>query len=533
VQNNQTPNWPDQDLEPKIDPQTVRLPGTRPTIVIVVLLGMAVLCVAAFLAARVLRTGSFLGGLPAPSEQGGAIPAPAASDQPPTAGPTAPAQTGPIALGIQPDHGPIGALISVTGRGWWAGEPVFVYLRSPLETNGPGYSYAAALADDRGEFRTAVTFPNEARWIGQTWADVTARGTRSGLEATVRFTLEAPTATPTLALPTARPTVASTDTPAPTSTLPPTETPTPTPTPTLPPVITDWRGAYYANPLLEGEPALVRNDAAIDFDWRQDPPAPGLPADGFGARWLRQLYLPAGLYEFTPAADDGVRLWIDGKLLVDQWRDGAYTAYPVELALVEGSHALQMDYYERTGNARASLVWRLVAATLTPTPTFSPTPSQTPTPTASATPEPSPTPTHTPPPTPSSEPFPLGPWQGEYFGNPELAGQPVFTALDPFLEFDWGSGSPAEPVPADQFSVRWSQGWQMPAGTYRFSMEVDDGVRFWINDVLVVDEWHPVGGRPYVQDVYLPEGFHAFEVHYLELADQARIRFWVEALQGP
>ena len=47
----------------------------------------------------------------------------------------------------------------------------------------------------------------------------------------------------------------------------------------------DWRGEYFANPDLSGEPALVRNDTAVDFDWGDTSPAPGLvPADEFSAR---------------------------------------------------------------------------------------------------------------------------------------------------------------------------------------------------------------------------------------------------------
>jgi len=56
---------------------------------------------------------------------------------------------------------------------------------SPFATRrgGRGFSYAAAVADDAGNIRTAFTFPNEARWVGQAWADVIGRGTRSSMEA--------------------------------------------------------------------------------------------------------------------------------------------------------------------------------------------------------------------------------------------------------------------------------------------------------------------------------------------------------------
>jgi hypothetical protein len=55
----------------------------------------------------------------------------------------------------------------VTGQGWSANEPVFVFLRSPAEAEGEGYAYAAAIADEAGNFRSTFTFPNEMRWMNQ------------------------------------------------------------------------------------------------------------------------------------------------------------------------------------------------------------------------------------------------------------------------------------------------------------------------------------------------------------------------------
>ena len=56
-----------------------------------------------------------------------------------------------------------------------------------------------------------------------------------------------------------------------------------------------WKGEYWANPGLSGEPALVRNDGAIDFDWGHDAPTPELPADRFSVHWTRVAVLEEGL----------------------------------------------------------------------------------------------------------------------------------------------------------------------------------------------------------------------------------------------
>jgi len=102
-------------------------------------------------------------------------------------------------------------------------------------------------------------------------------------------------------------TATPTSTITPTSTVAPTATPTPTPmptattvrptaTPTPQPVAWIWRGEYYNNRYLTGNPALVRNDQAIDFQWGKGAGATGLPSDNFSARWTRKVTFDRGLY---------------------------------------------------------------------------------------------------------------------------------------------------------------------------------------------------------------------------------------------
>ncbi|MFQ5924339.1 MAG: NBR1-Ig-like domain-containing protein, partial [Anaerolineales bacterium] len=89
------------------------------------------------------------------------------------------------------------------------------------------------------------------------------------------------------------------------------------------PKITEWRGEYYDNRKLEGDPALIRNDTEIDFDWKLKGPGSGLPADDFSAQWSRELRFNAGTYRFSVSVDDGARLWVDDRLVIDEWHDGS------------------------------------------------------------------------------------------------------------------------------------------------------------------------------------------------------------------
>jgi PKD repeat protein len=117
-------------------------------------------------------------------------------------------------------------------------------------------------------------------------------------------------------------------------------------------------------------------------------------------------------------------------------------------------------------------------------------------------------------------------WTGEYFANRELLGEPTLVRVDPSINFDWGEGSPAQEIPPDNFSVRWTAEQEMPAGTYRFSAWVDDGVRLWINDVLVLDHWNEGPPRNFAVDVNLVRGLHRFRVEYFEATGGALARLF-------
>lgn len=144
---------------------------------------------------------------------------------------------------------------------------------------------------------------------------------------------------------------------APSLPVPPTPTPRP-PAPPTPIIISDWRGEYYSNISLSGAPALVRNDVVVSFNWGNGAPGPNLPADNFSARWTRSLNFPGGLYRFTVQADDGVRLWVDNGLIIDQWHDSSPTTYVADLKLASGPHNLRLEYYERSGTGLIDLRWQ-------------------------------------------------------------------------------------------------------------------------------------------------------------------------------
>jgi PA14 domain len=492
----QTPHEQDTQIVPAYyaeeEPASRGISGY--TVAVLTLLALAVVCVLAILVIYLLKRNAPV----VPPVNGTGTPVATLVGPGQTATPGVPGQA---QITVNPSQGHINTLVTVTGQGWWPQEPVFVFLRSPQEGTGRGFSYAAAVADESGNIRTAFTFPNEARWVGQLWADVIGRGTRSTMEAITRFTLVAPTATNTAPVPTFPPT--NTPTPVlPTDTPTPTGTPTPTPTSTAL-VITDWRGEYFANRDLAGNPVLVRNDGYVEFNWGEGSPGPTVPVNGFSARWTRSRQFREGTFRFSLTADDGVRLWVDNTLLINEWHDGLGT-YTEDLHLAQGVHALRIEYYENTGGAMIQFDWQQVEE---------PTATPTPTPTAGT-------------------PTPPSIWHGEYFANPDLDGPPVYVQeyTGEGLSLDWGLGSPSSQVPSDYFSARWTQIRWFAAGNYRFHLTVDDGGRVWVDNHRLIRAWDGGPVNDVTEDIYLDEGLHSLRVEYHEVTDQAHIIFWIERL---
>ena len=88
-------------------------------------------------------------------------------------------------------------------------------------------------------------------------------------------------------------------------------------------------------------------------------------------------------------------------------------------------------------------------------------------------------------------------FRGEYFsGSTPGNGPLLLTRIDPRIEFDWGAGSPGAPVPVDMFSARWTAD-MVPAFTesYTLTIAADDGVRVYVNNVLLIDSWANGGWR--------------------------------------
>lgn len=459
-------------------------------------------------------------------------------------------------IAISPIEGPPGTTIFVSGAGWEPGEVVTVNLQQAPDGETIEATVTVATADGDGRFNTSFVYPIDPVWNEPGDIEVVAYSLETGETSTAFFAVTAPEATPT---PTATATTApgqATATPTPAnniaivvsnalnvrtgpSTLFPIITavergtqlivlgqnqsgawllvripdgregwvaraytdyrliapvvPTPKPPPAVatptPPFISGWRGEYFNNPNLAGRPALVRDDPRIDFDWGYGSPAPQIQSDYFSARWVRNAFLAGGTYRFFARADDGVRVWVDGELIIDQWHAASGETYSAVRTLDSGSHLMRVEYYEGTGLASIQFWWELTGE------------------------------------------FPE--WRGEYFTNPNLNGQPALVRNDRAIDFDWGWGSPTPQIPNDNFSVRWTRDVQLDAGTYRFHARMDDGMRVFVDNNLIIDAWQVGGVREVTRDLYLGWGVHTLRVEYFDATGYAVAQFWWERISSP
>ena len=198
-------------------------------------------------------------------------------------------------------------------------------------------------------------------------------------------------------------------------------------------------------------------------------------------------------YTFHTNSDDGVRLWVNGQLLIDNWTIHPPTENTGTITLTAGRwYEVKLEYYQAAGGATIQLFWSSPSQ-----------PKQI---------------------VPNSQLYvPVSSWPtdellspfayfvellnytcehlrirscglvGVYFNNSDLT-DVRFSRVDGTVNFAWGTGSPDPRIEPDTFSVRWT-GYLEPrfSETYTFHTNSDDGVRLWVNGQLLIDNWtiHP------------------------------------------
>ena len=122
---------------------------------------------------------------------------------------------------------------------------------------------------------------------------------------------------------------------------------------------------FYNNMTLSGAPVLTRVDSNVAADWHDRSPGPGVSANQWSARWTGTITAPAsGEYTFGLTSDDGSRLFVNGALKIDNWRNQGPTTETGQVALTAGQAVqIEVDFYQAGGGDSVSLGWRVPSQT--------------------------------------------------------------------------------------------------------------------------------------------------------------------------
>jgi len=271
----------------------------------------------------------------------------------------------------------------------------------------------------------------------------------------------------------------------------------PPPAPAQPaplPAFYGWKGSYFNNRDLAGAPVAQADVAEVNFNWGLGSPSPAIPADNFSTRFERTINFNPGIYRFIARADDGVRVWVDNQLLIDQWHVSSGNVDYTADRYMYGNQTVRVEQYDEGGGALL---------------TFNFAPLADANPSAST----------------GSD------WEASYFNNPDLAGGPVIVrgearSQNP-LDLDWGLGSPAPgAIGNDNWSARWRGRFFFEAGDFTFQARSDDGVRVYIDGIRVLDAWFDGYKEPSNRFLNLGRGDHEIVVEFYERGGTAFNRVW-------
>ena len=242
-----------------------------------------------------------------------------------------------------------------------------------------------------------------------------------------------------------------------------------------------WTATYWNNTTLSGTAVLSRNEGvALDF-WTGNSMAPGVNADNWSSRWERTETFAAGTYRFDVNAADGVRLYVDGVKILENWNARTNAVwFSVDATLAAGSHTVRVEHFDSGGLAVLDVSWWQVTATST--------------------------------------------WTGQYFNNATMSGVPVLQRSDATLDFDWGNGSPGAGVPNNNFSARWVRTFTFQDGIYQFTTDSDDGARVYVDGMLILDFWTNQAASHTVTR-QMTAGAHTVVVEYYEATNSARMKY--------
>jgi len=122
------------------------------------------------------------------------------------------------------------------------------------------------------------------------------------------------------------------------------------------------KGECFDNITFSGEPVFTRNDKQVEFQWTLFGPVPEkLNYDFYSIRWSGKLTAPeTGKFKIGIDGNDGYRLYLDGKLILDNWIKRTRQVVTADFDFeIDREYDLLIEFYEPVGNAWFRLVWNV------------------------------------------------------------------------------------------------------------------------------------------------------------------------------
>jgi hypothetical protein len=116
-----------------------------------------------------------------------------------------------------------------------------------------------------------------------------------------------------------------------------------------------WLVEIYDGNAFAGSPAECRDESDVEKDWGSGGPNSAVGGDTFSVRSTRTFSLPAGTYRLVAGSNDGARVYVNGSLVINDWREDVYRTNTRSLTLPAGSYTIVMEFFENVGTARMTL----------------------------------------------------------------------------------------------------------------------------------------------------------------------------------
>ncbi|UTE73359.1 PA14 domain-containing protein [Rossellomorea marisflavi] len=273
----------------------------------------------------------------------------------------------------------------------------------------------------------------------------------------------------------------------------------------------DWLAYYYGNENFSGAPLTSKviqgqgSGNKLNEVNGQGSPVPGVvPVDHFSALYTSAMKLEAGDYVLRTGADDGLQVYIDGKLVLDRFTPVGYREDDIKFSVSDNGTGTDKDVHWVEVKYREGILSSRVNVQVQPYKEV-------------------------------TDPAVGDGWVGEVYPTMDFNGTPIILGGKSSskkienLDYNWGQGSPSPLIPNDYFSTRFKRKVNISdPGYYVLNAWADDGVRVYVDGKKMIDSWGYQSNHLRQAGIDLTKGEHEIIVEHFDKVKGARLKFELE-----